>query len=147
MQKLTKLREQFEEADIDGLLVTNSFNRRYITGFTGTAGNALITKDQAIFITDFRYVTQAAEQAKAFTIVQHQKSMEEEIANQIKANGIKRLGFEKNDITYGTYSKFSSMFDTELVPSDQLIETIRMYKDNSELKIMKEAAEIADAVL
>lgn len=57
--KLEKVRSQMEQLNIDGMLITNEYNRRYLTGFTGTAGVALVAKEDACFITDFRYVEQS----------------------------------------------------------------------------------------
>ena len=62
--KLAKLREALKENGLDALLVTNPYNRRYITGFTGSAGVAVVSAEDAVFITDFRYTEQAAEQVK-----------------------------------------------------------------------------------
>lgn len=71
MEKLHKLREIIREESVDGMLITNGQNRRYMTGFTGTAGVVLVTEDEAVFITDFRYTEQAKDQVKGFTIVEH----------------------------------------------------------------------------
>jgi Xaa-Pro aminopeptidase len=52
--------------DVDLLLVTNLVNVRYLTGFTGSNGMAVVGRDVRRFITDFRYVEQAAEQVQGF---------------------------------------------------------------------------------
>ena len=57
-----------EDQGIDGLLVTNPENRRYLSGFVGTAGFLLITHNKAVLATDFRYVEQAGKQAPEFSI-------------------------------------------------------------------------------
>jgi Xaa-Pro aminopeptidase len=49
--KLEKIRNRFQELSIDGLLITSEYNRRYMTGFTGTAGVAVISEDKAVFFT------------------------------------------------------------------------------------------------
>ena len=46
-ERLTRLRAKMEEEGIDGFLVTNSENRRYLSGFVGTAGFLLITSNEA----------------------------------------------------------------------------------------------------
>src|SRR5699024_7705781 len=97
-----------------------------------------------IFITDFRYVTQAKEQADGYTIIQHEKSIVEEIANQIERLGIGRLGFEDNDITYADYSIYQSAFQTELIRTSQIIETIRLIKKEEDLACLWEDGTIAD---
>src|SRR5699024_7081386 len=68
MKRVDNVREKLEEMNIDALLVTNMYNVRYLTNFTGTTGLAVITKDKAYFVTDFRYTQQAAEQAKDIEI-------------------------------------------------------------------------------
>ena len=67
-----------------------------MTGFTGTAGVAIVSKKDAVFITDFRYTEQAASQVKDFRIVQHTNTLMEEVANQVMSMEIKSLGFEKD---------------------------------------------------
>ena len=64
--KLTNLRELLKEEEIDALLITNPYNRRYMTDFTGTAGVAIVSADDAVFITDFRYTEQAEKEIEGY---------------------------------------------------------------------------------
>ncbi|MGM8365109.1 M24 family metallopeptidase [Virgibacillus sp. W0181] len=143
--KLKNLQSTLENHQIDGLLVTDPVNRKYITGFTGTAGVALITKNEALFITDFRYTEQAKVQAKHFKIIEHKKLLAEEINKQLNNLNVKRLGFEKNNVTYATFERYSKLFSADLVPVSSIIEEIRLIKTDQEIAIMKHAATIADA--
>ncbi|MFK2824335.1 Xaa-Pro peptidase family protein [Bacillus sp. B190/17] len=145
MTKIEKLRMQMKQEGIDGLLVMSPYNRRYMTNFTGSAGAALISEDQALFITDFRYVEQAEKQAAGFGIVQHKDTLLEEVAVQAQKLGIQRLGFEKTYTTFQSYETLKGLFKKELVPVSGMIEKLRLIKDDSEIKILKEAADIADA--
>lgn len=145
MQQLAKLRKSFIANDIDGLLVTSTKNRRYMTNFTGTAGVALISSNDAVFITDFRYVEQAKKQVQGFKIQQHKGPIMEEVAALAEQLGIKRLGFEQDHMSFGMYQSYKQAFNQELVPISGIIENLRLIKTNAELKILKEAAEIADA--
>ncbi|MGJ9456942.1 M24 family metallopeptidase [Oceanobacillus sp. CF4.6] len=144
MDKLKKLRNTLESNEMDAILITSPINRRYITGFTGTAGVALISKIEAIFITDFRYTEQATEQTKNFNIIEHTHPIESEIANQLKLLGIQRLGFEKDYVTYAQFENYNKNLNVSLVPISGLIEEIRLIKTSEELDIMKKAAKIAD---
>lgn len=144
MNKLIKLQEALKERDLDAILITNQYNRTYITGFTGTSGVAIVSKEKYIFITDFRYTEQAAEQAKNFEIVEHKGAIELEINNQLNMQGIKSLGFEKNDVTFASYEKYKEFLDVNLIPVSDMIEKIRMIKTEAELNIMRKAAKIAD---
>lgn len=134
-----------KEEQIDGLLVASPINRRYITGFTGTAGVALITERDAVFITDFRYTAQASEEAENFTIIEHTTPIVDEIAKQIKHLHIEKLGFEQDHMTYAIYKQYEEQFFTRLVPVSNLIESLRLIKTETELQLLRDAAEIADA--
>ncbi|MCM3743329.1 Xaa-Pro peptidase family protein [Sporosarcina luteola] len=142
--KLAKLREALKENGLDALLVTNPYNRRYITGFTGSAGVAIVSADDAVFITDFRYTEQAAEQVKGFRIVKHEKTIIEEVSNQAKEMKLKTLGFEKDNVSFGTYELYNDKVDAELKAVSGIIEKLRMVKNADEIKILQQAAKIAD---
>ncbi|PEK71209.1 Xaa-Pro dipeptidase [Bacillus pseudomycoides] len=145
MEKITKLRNAFGEAGIDGILLTNEYSRRYMTNFTGTAGVVLISNDRALFITDFRYVEQAGKQAVGYEIVQHTGPILDEVAKQVKELGIQKLGFEQDTLTYSSYTAHKEAVEAEFVPTSGLVEKLRLIKTDSEIKILKEAAQIADA--
>ncbi|WP_217586681.1 M24 family metallopeptidase [Lentibacillus saliphilus] len=143
--KLDKLRQLLKKDQLDALLITSSVNRQYMTGFTGTAGAAIITHDAALFLTDFRYTEQATAQAKGYTVIEHKRAMEEEINQQLEALGIKQLGFEKDHVTYAQYERYNTMLSAQLKPTTGLVEQLRVIKTDEELAIMQEAANIADA--
>lgn len=145
MEKLNKVRNSFQEAGIDGLLITSPYNRRYISNFTGSSGVVLIGLNDAKFITDFRYIEQATKQCEGFEIVKHTGSIPDEVAEQVKVMGIKKLGFEQEHVTFSSYKAYGDAIQGELIPVSGIIEKIRLIKTHSEIKILKEAADIADA--
>lgn len=142
--KLMKLREQMQKRELDSLLVTNPYNLRFITGFTGTAGLALITPNDAWFITDFRYTEQAGEQVKEFKVVQAQKGLIDEVARIAEEAAVERLAFEQDYMTFATYSQYKEKLSAALEPVSGLIEKLRMVKSPEELEVLKAAAKIAD---
>lgn len=144
MVKLRKLRAKLAELELDAIIIASQVNRRYISGFTGTAGAAVISEDDARLITDFRYTEQAEAQAEGFQIIEHKQKIETEINNQLKELKARRVGFEKDYITYGQFETYEQALDVELVPVSGLVEALRMIKSEDELKIMKKAAKIAD---
>jgi Xaa-Pro aminopeptidase len=145
MEKLDKLRANLSIYGIDGILITSPFNRRYLTNFTGSAGVVLISADQAQFITDFRYVEQASNQCQGFEIVKFSGSIPEEVAKQANKLGIKKLGFEEDYLTFSSFKAYEKEVEAELVPITGLIEKLRLIKTDAEIKILKVAADIADA--
>src|SRR6478672_12611645 len=60
--RVARVRDRFDEAGVDALLVTHLPNVRYLTGFTGSSAMLLVTDDALVFTSDGRYRTQAAEQ-------------------------------------------------------------------------------------
>lgn len=145
MDKLERLRSAFEVNGIDGILITSPYNRRYISNFTGTAGVVLISADKALFITDFRYTEQAASQCQGFEIVKFSGSIPEELARLTKELDIKKLGFEEDYVTFSTFKQYEKAISAELVPVSGVIEKLRLIKTDAEIKILKVAADIADA--
>lgn len=145
MNKLEKLRTELEKHQVDAFLITNPYNRRYMTGFTGSSGAAIVTKGDAVFITDFRYTEQAKKQVKDFRIIQQETSILKEVAKLVNELNISSLGFEKNTVTYGEYESLQKLLNVDLVPLSGVIEKIRLIKTEEEIKIIKVACEIADA--
>jgi Xaa-Pro aminopeptidase len=148
MIRVEKARELFKNFDIDALLITSPSNRLYLSGFTGSSGVLLITKDDAFLVTDFRYNDQSREQAKGYNIVIHTAPIPEEIARLTKELSIKKVGFEQDHLTFSAYRTYDNLLtssNTELIPVTGLVEKLRLIKDDSEIKIIKDAASIADA--
>ena len=61
--------KELERLELDAMLVSCTNNVMYLSGFKGSAGVLFITREKCYLITDFRYLTQAKEQAKDFEIV------------------------------------------------------------------------------
>lgn len=145
MKRLERLRKKMDEQGVDALLITDGTNRRYVTGFTGTSGFVLVTAEHALLITDFRYVTQAREQAPLFKVIKHSDSIWEKVAEQCQSLGIEVLAFEEEHLTYATYRELKKQLGTrELKPTSPLVERLRQVKDEQELARMQKAANIAD---
>lgn len=143
--RLKSLRTELKERELDAILVTNPTNRRYLTGFTGSAGSVLVTADAAMLITDFRYIEQATVQAPLYRIVKHLGLSHEKIAELLIENNIKSLAFEEEDVTYKKYSGFVEAFTKcKLVATNSIVENLRIVKDENEVAIIKRAIEIAE---
>jgi Metallopeptidase family M24./Creatinase/Prolidase N-terminal domain. len=145
MKKLDALRKQFSELGIDALLVTNPYNRRYLSNFTGTSGACLITEKDAYFITDFRYVEQAKNQAQGYTLVRQEGDLIREAGRLCREKKIGRLGFEEKDVTFHTYRQLQEAIPSTLVPVSGAVEKLRLIKTPDEINILKVACDIADS--
>ncbi|NOU72223.1 M24 family metallopeptidase [Paenibacillus sp. LMG 31458] len=144
-KRIERLRKVMQQQDLPAILITNAYNRTYVSGFTGSSGYVLITLDRALLLTDFRYMTQAPQQAKLFEVVEHKAKAIETVKELLKQQGITKLGFEQVDVSYGDFLSYQEgLAGIELVPTSRVVELIRMVKDEAELQIMQEAADLAD---
>lgn len=144
MSRVEKLRNCMKELEVDGYFVTTLQNVRYLTGFTGTTGVAFVTANEQFFITDFRYREQATEQCKNFDVIIHQAGVFQELACIIDDLGLQRIAIEADEMNVATYQQLQSILNIEIVPTSGVIEKIREVKDASEIKIIRQAIEIAD---
>lgn len=145
--KLRKLRALLDERAIDGLLITGAQNRYYMSGFSGSSGILLITADDAVLITDFRYAEQASAQAVGYRVMMYTNPMSETLRSAVETMGIHRLGFESDRTTYADYEIFARALDgvAELLPQKGMVESIRMIKTAEEIELIAEACRITDA--
>lgn len=144
-QRIERLRLALQELQLEAILITNPFNRKYLTGFTGSSGLLIVTADRCILLTDFRYMSQAPLQAKYCEVMEHQPKAILSVKDLLAKLHVKRLGIEQNDLTYGTYLSYSvDLNNTQLIATDQVVEKLRMYKDTFELQVMQEACDLAD---
>lgn len=144
LNQIAKVKSYLKEEQIDAILITHPINRRYLTGFTGTAGIVLITQADQLLITDFRYTKQAESEAKNVTVIEHTGNPLKEVAYQLKRLEINELAFEMTHVTYEQYEQFKRNFKIQLIPVKQVIENIRQIKTEAEISMMERAAEIAD---
>lgn len=144
MERIRKVRKKLKDIGIDALLVTNLYNLRYLTNFTGSTGLALITADKAYFVTDFRYTEQAAEEAIDFEIVKNEGLIYKEVARLVEQDQIRKLGFEETDISYAIYKQLEELIETELVAVSGIVEKIREVKSEEEIAIIRKAVEITE---
>ncbi|QAS54222.1 M24 family metallopeptidase [Halobacillus litoralis] len=143
MSKLVSLRKKIASEKLDGLLIMSAKNRRYISGFSGSSGAVLITKDEAILITDFRYTEQASEQANEFSVIEHKTPMPKAVAAKVEELGLGKIGFEKDHVTYSLFEQYNEALAAELIPTSGIVEKLRLIKTDEEISILKDAVKIA----
>ena len=148
--RLEKIRGRLTEKGIDALLVSQSNNRRYLSGFISTAGFLIISQKQAVLATDFRYIEQAKKQSPNFEIVQVQGKIATWLPKIVVELGLRNIGFEADDVSFNTYNQLARALNRNrekipLIPTERIIESIRSIKDKDELKLITKAVELADA--
>jgi Xaa-Pro aminopeptidase len=142
-KRVLKLRTFMNEHGLDCILVNKPENRRYFSGFSGSAGILIISNHSNKLVTDFRYIEQAATQANQFDIMRYNVSPYEILADVVKGLNANIIGFESDFITYNGYQELKKYLPTSELMSVQL-DSLRMTKDDSEIALIKKAVEIAD---
>lgn len=146
MDRLGQIKSNFERLGIDSFLIKNLPNIRYISGFSGSAANVLITKDKNYFITDFRYKAQSKDEVydKFEIMVCTQNSMDF-LTDLVSENKLNSVGFESNFVTYADAEKLKNdLKEVNFVAVDSLIEGIVIRKNEKEIESTKKAVEITD---
>lgn len=146
MNKIKDIQRALQTSDCDAMLITGESNRRYATGFRSTAGKVLVTKDEAWFFVDSRYIEAAEKQIENCTVLEVDRRNDyiTNINEKLNERGLKRLGFEDQIVTFADYNWFSERIDSELVPMQKLMTDLRAVKSPEELEIMKTAQKIAE---
>ena len=148
--RVASIRRVLAESDLDGILISNGENRRYFSGFVSSAGYLLITQDSAVLITDFRYTEQAASQAPGFSVVRQQGRLRDWFPPILEDMGIRRLGFESDDMTVASLKSFDEAIaaadgSTELVSTQGHGVKLRAIKDDAELMALQRVIDVGDS--
>ena len=147
-KRLDNLRAVIEEKGIDGLLISGADNRRYLSGFVGTAGYLFITAESSVLATDFRYTEQAALQAPEYRVDRIAGKLDW-LPGLCAEFGVEKLGFEADDITVSQFERFKQAFSDKgseagLEPTTGLTLDLRAVKDEHELGLLSRAIQISD---
>jgi Xaa-Pro aminopeptidase len=137
--------DKLTERELDALLVNDLINVRWITGFTGSNGMALVGRDVRLFATDFRYVEQAQAQVPGdFEHVRGKQDLFEEVAERMSG----RVGFDDAHLTVRQFKRLQELAPegVELVPAAGIVEDLRAVKDAREIEAIAAATALADEV-
>ncbi|MEX0848501.1 MAG: Xaa-Pro peptidase family protein [Ilumatobacteraceae bacterium] len=139
---------------IDALIVVDLTNIRWLTGFTGSNGIAVVLADSVVLVTDGRYGAQAERQLAAAScrgdVVVRRTAAEvlAAVAAAAAVSGATRVGFESAHTTHQRFVELAALVpDAELVPTVGLVEVGRRTKDAAELERIELACSIADNAL
>ena len=154
--RIQKLRAKLAEKDLGAILISTPENRRYLSGFTGSAGYLVITSDHAFLATDFRYMEQAAKQSPDFEIVKIGDDWSW-LRELLEAPGSRSLAFESGHLTVSTYRQIADAFQSNradghigksgLIGTKGVVEGLRAVKDTDELAQVRRAIDIADETI
>ncbi|HWE31830.1 MAG TPA: Xaa-Pro peptidase family protein [Solirubrobacteraceae bacterium] len=141
-----RLAELLPDAEADVMLVTDLVNVRYLTGYSGSNGLALIGPQTRTFVTDFRYVEQAAEEVHpSFERRRAPQDLVDAIGDALP-DGVVRLGFEAAHTSVRAHTRLAELLGgrAELVATTGLVERLRAIKEPEEIDRIRAATVLAD---
>lgn len=146
--RVGRLRKAMAEKGVECLLVSQPENRRYLSGFTGSAGVLIITADHALLASDFRYYEQVRQQAPDFELVEITDSTQAALAAVLGRLGVNQVGFESQDLTVETYGQWrDAIGGVEWAPTSGMVERLRQIKDADEIAAIERAVRLADEAM
>lgn len=147
--RLVRTLEALEAQGCEALLVTAIPNVRWLSGFTGSAANALVARGGAILFTDSRYELQARREARGFRVaVVEAREAASVLAGSLRSLGVSKLSFESEAVSYAAFRRLGKALGRacRLSPSPRLVERLRMVKDGDELALLSRLARMTDRV-
>ncbi len=154
--RIDTIRQRLVERKLDALMVTIQENRYYLSGFTGedtqfdeSAGALIISDRHRVLATDSRYELQAQAQAAGFEIVCCKEALEKALPDILSPLGIRRLGFESVRLSHKHHASYVRTLGeatppVELVPTENLVETLRQNKSEDEIQATVRALRLAE---
>jgi Xaa-Pro aminopeptidase len=148
VSRADRVSKRLAAEELDALLVTGPANLRYLTGFTGSNGYAVVGPGIRRFVTDFRYVERARTEVPDFDREQGPQDFITALSDGWPGTGRLRLGFEDQHVSVKTHARLRSVLPdrVELVPAGGVVEAERAVKDAGEVARIRAAAALCDEV-
>lgn len=150
MTNTDRLQAALIDRDLHAVVISNLPSVFWLTGFTGSFGLVVVTRDSGILLTDSRYTIQAAEQCQDLPVDSFRSPVraEEFLAEHVRKLNISKLAFDRNHVTVATHAKWSEhLGGVELEAVDDPIDDLRMIKTADEVAKMRKCCAISDAAL
>ena len=148
MSHLTRFQVALAEKGFDAAIVSDKINQRYLSGFDFDDGLVLVTKEKAFLLTDFRYVEAAEAQASTeMTVLTPAEGHLACVRGLFAENGCKTVAIEEQALSYASYQRYSKSFCDYTLESgaSEILNALRVFKDDEELVTIARAQSITDA--
>jgi Xaa-Pro aminopeptidase len=140
--RIAKVAEALPEHKVDALLVTSLTNVRYLTGFSGTNGQVLVSVGRATFFTDPRYRAQAGDIVSGADIVIYSDKLTDVLAEHFSG---RVLGVEGQNMTLAQHASFEEALDDVTIEATRnVVEDLRRTKEPAEIELIRQAVAVGD---
>jgi Xaa-Pro aminopeptidase len=131
----------------DGILITNVTNVSWLTGFTGDDSDFLLTRSQAVLISDSRFDAQIADECPDVEMIIRDRQTSLTKAAALAASGAKtpKIAYEASCVSVADFKRLQEhAARIEWVPVDGLTEELRAIKDAQEIEEVRQAVRMAE---
>ncbi len=143
--RIQRVVAKLDELEVDALLITNLTNVRYLTGFSGSNGQVVVSRSGSTFLSDPRYRARAASLVTGADITIYGSQLKDELPGLIASLGVSKLGVEAASVTVAERDDVVGMLEgVEVVATKDAVEEFRRVKEPAEVEKIKEAVRLAD---
>ncbi|MHB8071353.1 MAG: M24 family metallopeptidase [Candidatus Cryosericum sp.] len=143
--RIERLNQRMAETNVDAFFTLAAPSMRYLTGFTGEEGYLLALNDGLHLIVDGRFTTQAKEECPWLDVVEYSGHFTRALATLLTSNHVHWLGFEKERVSFVQAEQMRTAFPSvKMIPTENVVEGMRIVKDAHELDMMRSAGRVAD---
>lgn len=146
--RIKKIIDKMIKDRVEALIVTKGTDIRYLSGFTGEAGVAvlILTNDKRYLITDGRFTNQASQETSGYEIVkwESKSGIYGETGNILKKISVNQVVIDHAEISYANYESLINAFEKKVKNSKPYITDMRMVKDLGEVQAIRKACEITE---
>lgn len=136
-----------EEEQLDAVLVSNPYNVRYLSRFSGDTAYLYISRKRKVLMTDSRYTTWAKSEADGFEIYQISREMPygKKVRELLEEENLRVIGFENKHMIYSDVMRFKKESPQAVWKElDNRLDSLRQIKDAQELSKIRQAEAIGD---
>ncbi len=147
LTRISKLQEKIDSLNLEAFVSFKQESRRYLTGFTGSAGIVLL-RPEPLLLVDFRYTEQARQEAPFVEVREYQKPYQKFLQEALREKNIKKVGFEAHHLSVAQYNELKEGIENvEWIPQKNLVEEERLIKEDEEINAIKKAQSITEGVI
>ncbi len=144
-RRIQQLNKRMQDANVDAFFTLAAPSMRYLTGFTGEEGYLLALSDGLHLIVDGRFTTQAQEECPWLDVIEYTGHFTRAAATLLAGRHAHWLGFEKERVSFVQAEQMRAAFPSvAMVPTENVVEGMRIVKDAGELDMMRAAGHVAD---
>lgn len=145
MSHIIEIRNSMREAGADACIICSEANEYYAVGFRGE-GTVVVFNDEAVYITDSRYIEDAVQKIHDCRVVlsDREHPAKKIVRGLVSGHSVKKLALEDETLAYNRYCELSGYFTCPIISADRIIKNLRASKDDNEIEAMRNAQEITD---